>query len=161
MNAAARDPEARRRQIEKTIYQAALALDGDDFDGFLGLCAPEFRYIIQVYSPEIRRDMVWLDHDRGELETLFRNLPRHNSDHAPLSRHVTVYSSEVDEAALMGRAVSALQVFRTSLDGGLTTLFAVGKIYDQLTLTQGCALFTRRTIRLETRLLGIGSHKPL
>lgn len=149
-----------RRIVEETIYRSALALDEDDFAGFLALCAPDFRYTIQAHSPEIRRDMIWFDHDRAELETLFRNLPRHNSDHAPLSRHLTVYTVTVD-AGDEARAVSALQVFRTALDGGATSLFAVGKVRDRVALDGDRAQLRQRTIRLDTRLLGIGTHKLL
>jgi methanesulfonate monooxygenase small subunit len=151
---------AARGAVEETIYRSALLLDERDFEGFLALCAPDFRYTIEAYSPEIRRPMVWLDHDRGEMQLLFRNLPRHNSDHTPLTRHLTVYTVAVDEAGTEATAVSALQVFRTALDGGATTLFAVGKIHDRLVIDQGEARLRQRTIKLDTRLLGIGSHVP-
>ncbi len=153
---------AARDAVVETIGAASLRLDDDDFDGFLALCAPDFRYTIEAFSPEIRREMIWLDVDRAELETLFRTLPRHNSDHAPLTRHVTVATVAVGaEAGAPASATSALQVFRTTLDGGATTLFAVGKIHDQLAWDGPRALLRRRRIRLTTRLLGIGSHKPL
>ncbi len=154
---------AARATVEETIYRSALLLDAHDFEGYLSLCAPEFRYSIEAYSPEIRRQMVWIDHAKPELELLFRTLPRHNSDHAPLSRHVTVYSVRLDEPNARAEAVSALQVFRTALDGGQTALFAVGKIYDAVKLSQDGGLdgrLLRRTIKLDTRLLGIGSHIP-
>jgi methanesulfonate monooxygenase subunit beta len=151
---------ATRRAVEETIYRCSLLLDGHDFEGFLALCAPEFRYTIEAYSPEIRRPMIWLDHAKTELEALFRTLPRHNSDHAPLSRHVTVYTVTQDGQEGELQAVSALQVFRTVLDGGATALFAVGKIYDVVTFDAERARLRRRTIKLDTRLLGIGSHIP-
>jgi methanesulfonate monooxygenase small subunit len=154
------DP-ARRSAVDETIYGASLHLDGHDFEAFLRLCAPDFRYVIEAYSPEIRRQMIWLDHGKSELAQLFRTLPRHNSDHAPLSRHVTLYTATSDGDGPDVEAVSALQVFRTALDGGGTTLFAVGKIYDRLTIEDGRALLRRRRIKLDTRLLGIGSHIPL
>ncbi|HVY36332.1 MAG TPA: aromatic-ring-hydroxylating dioxygenase subunit beta [Polyangia bacterium] len=150
-----------RAAVSEAVCAASLCLDDDDFEGFLALCVPDFRYSIEAYSPEIRRDMTWLDLGRAELEVLFRTLPRHNSDHAPLTRHVSVYTVRVDEAGQEATAVSALQVFRTALDGGATSLFAVGKIYDALAWDGARALLRRRRVRLATRLLGIGSHKPL
>ena len=36
--------------------------------------------------------MLWMDLDMSGLTTLFRNLPKHNSDQAPLSRHTTMYT---------------------------------------------------------------------
>jgi len=150
-----------RTAVAETIASASLRLDDDDFEGFLSLCAPDFHYTIQAFSPEIRREMTWLDLGRAELEVLFRTLPRHNSDHAPLTRHVTVYTVSVDDARGEASAVSAVQVFRTALDGGATALFAVGKIHDALIWDGAQARLLRRRVKLTTRLLGIGSHKPL
>jgi methanesulfonate monooxygenase small subunit len=149
-----------RTTIEELIYRSALRLDERDFDGFLALCAPEFRYTVVAHSAEIRRDMVWLDHDRSGMETLFRNLPRHHSDPSPLSRHVTVYTVDLDEAGGRAKVVSALQVFRTALDGGSTALYAVGKLHDEVRIAGGEARLAARSVRLETRELGIGSHIP-
>src|SRR5882672_11081805 len=75
-----------RQAIEELVYRSCLALDARDFKAFLELCDPGFRYSITTHSPEIRRDMVWLDHDRKGMETLFTNLPKHNSDHSPTPR---------------------------------------------------------------------------
>ena len=102
-----------RRAVEELVYRSCLALDAKDYKAFLALCDDDFRYTISTYSPEIRREMVWLDHDRKGMETLFTNLPRHNSDHSPLTRHATVYTVEekgagaevVSDAALRGRAL--------------------------------------------------------
>jgi nitrite reductase/ring-hydroxylating ferredoxin subunit len=109
---------------------------------------------------EIRREMVWLDHDKPTLQSLFDTLPRHNSDHTPLSRHVTVYTVDPTPDGDSASAVSALQVFRTALDGGATELYAVGKMHDTVRVIGGAARLTRRHIRLDTRMLGIGSHIP-
>jgi methanesulfonate monooxygenase small subunit len=149
-----------RTAVAEAIYRSCLYLDDRDFEAYLGLCDPEFHYTIQAYSPEIRRDMVWLEHDKAGLETLFRNLPRHNSDHAPLTRHATVYTVVIDELNGRGAAVSALQVVRTALDGGASELFAVGKLYDTLKVTGDRAALLKRTVKLDTRMLGIGSHIP-
>ena len=81
-----------RQAIEELIYRSCLALDARDYKAFLGLCDEDFKYTIATYSPEIRRDMVWLDHDRKGMETLFGNLPRDrkstrlNSSHIQKSR---------------------------------------------------------------------------
>ena len=149
---------AQRQTIEELVYRSCLALDTKDYNAFLDLCDKDFRYTISTYSPEIRRDMVWLDHDRKGMETLFTNLPRHNSDHSPLSRHATVYT--VDLAGPAASVVSALQVFRTQLDGGATELFAVGRFHDTVRLDGASPMLARRLVRLETRLLGYGYHIP-
>ena len=146
-----------RVAIEELVYRSCLALDARDYKMFLDLCDADFRYSITTHSPEIRRDMVWLDHDRKGMETLFTNLPRHNSDHSPLTRHATVYTVDLDGEA--ASVVSALQVFRTQLDGGATELFAVGRFHDRVSLN-GTPKLLRRVVKLETRLLGYGYHIP-
>jgi methanesulfonate monooxygenase subunit beta len=147
-----------RQAIEELVYRSCLALDAKDYKAFLALCDEDFRYTISTYSPEIRREMVWLDHDRKGMETLFTNLPRHNSDHSPLTRHATVYTVDMNGSA--ADVVSALQVFRTQLDGGATELFAVGRFHDTITMQGNSPKLAHRIVRLETRLLGYGYHIP-
>ncbi|PZP58438.1 MAG: methanesulfonate monooxygenase [Azospira oryzae] len=149
-----------RAMVEELVYKSCLLLDDKDFKGYLDLCDPEFRYTITAYSPEIRKEMTWLEHDKAGMQTLFNNLPRHNSDHSPLTRHATVYTVEIDEAKKEARVVSALQVFKTTLDGGITELFGVGKLHDTVRLNGGTAKLLRRNVRLDTRMLGIGYHIP-
>jgi methanesulfonate monooxygenase small subunit len=148
-----------RQAIEELVYRSCLALDAKDYKAFLALCDEDFRYTIATYSPEIRREMVWLDHDRKGMETLFTNLPRHNSDHSPITRHATVYTVDLDSSK-NASVVSALQVFRTQLDGGATELFAVGRFHDTVKLDGASPRLARRLVRLETRLLGYGYHIP-
>ena len=147
-----------RKQIEELIYRSCLALDDQDFKGFLALCDASFRYKVAAYSPEIRKEMVWLDHDRAGMEMLFTNLPRHNSDHSPLARHATVYTVKVNGST--AEVVSALQVFRTQLDGGATQLYAVARLLDTVKLDGDAPRLVQRVVRIETRQLGFGSHIP-
>ena len=149
-----------RSLVEELIYRSCLLLDDKDFKGYLELCDEQFRYTITTHSPEIRRDMVWLDHDRNGMTTLLNELPRHNSDHSPLTRHATVYTVRYDAAKQQGDVVSALQVFKTTLEGGSSELFAVGKYLDTVKLTDGKLLLLRRVVKLDTRMLGIGYHIP-
>jgi methanesulfonate monooxygenase small subunit len=150
-----------RALVEELVYRSCIALDARDFEGYLALCAPDFRYTVKAYAPEIRREMIWLDHDRAGMEALFRTLPRHHSDAAPLTRHATVYTVDFDAADTQATVVTALTVYRTVLDGGSTSLFAVGKLHDVVHTGDGRALLARRTVRLDTRELGIGTHLPL
>ena len=145
--------------VRDLIYRSCLRLDAGDFPGWLDLCAPDFRYTITAYSPEIRKEMTWLEHDRDGMEGLFRMLPKHNSDHSPLTRHASVYVVERDgdEAT----AITSVVVYKTALDGGATDLFAVGKYFDTVSLEGEEPLLTGRNVRLDTRELGIGSHFPL
>src|ERR1700675_3194028 len=102
-----------RTAIEELIYRSCLLLDDRDFGGYLDLCDDAFHYRITTFSPEIRKDMVWLEHNKQGMQMLFNNLPKHNSDHSPLSRHATVYTVDHDQARHEAKVVSALQVFRT------------------------------------------------
>ncbi len=149
-----------RQSIEELIYRSSMALDARDFNGFLNLCDPAFEYAITTYSPEIRKDLTWLEHDHAGMKTLFANLPKHNSDQSLLTRHVTVCLTEVQEDGATVKVTSALQVFRTTQDGGTTELFAVGKMLDVVRLVDSAPLLLKRNVRLDTRMLGFGTHLP-
>ena len=148
-----------RIEITELIYKSFLALDDLKFAEFLDLCAPEFNYKITAYSPEIRKEMIWLEESRVSLNQLFVNLPKHNSDHSRLSRLGNVYLIS-KTAPHEWNAITFLQVFRTTLDGGATELFAVGKIYDKITETNTEFKILDREIKLETRMFGFGHHIP-
>ena len=137
-----------------------MTLDDKQFNAYLELCDPAYHYKITAYSPEIRKDMTWLEHDKAGMQGLFTNLPKHNSDQSPLTRHVTVYTVKEDAATRQAQVISALQVFKTSLDGGATELFAVGKLHDQISLTDAGPKLLAREVRLQTRMLGFGYHIP-
>lgn len=149
-----------RTAIQDMVYQTCLLLDEKNFDAFLDLCDEGFRYSITTHSTEIRKDMIWLDHDKKGMQNLFGQLPRHNSDHSPITRHATVYKVEVDEERREASVVSVFQVYKTDLDGGATTLFAVGKYADTIKLDSGKFRLVKRVVRLDTRMLGIGYHIP-
>ena len=150
-----------RNAISELICRSCMALDAKDFNAYLALCDANYHYAITAYSPEIRKDMTWLEHDKAGMQLLFGNLPKHNSDQSPLSRHVTVYTITPVDDAKEARVVSALQVFRTSLDGGATELFAVGKLLDTVSLADGEPKLLDRNVKLQTRMLGFGYHVPL
>ena len=149
-----------RHAITELICNSCMALDDKQFNAYLELCDPAYHYKITAYSPEIRKDMTWLEHDRAGMQALFANLPKHNSDQSPLTRHVSVYTVKEDTAARQAQVISALQVFKTSLDGGATELFAVGKLHDQISLTDAGPRLLAREVRLQTRMLGFGYHIP-
>ncbi len=149
-----------RESIEELVYRSCLFLDSKEFDRYLDLCADGFHYRITAYSPEIGKEMTWLEHDKQGLKLLFNNLPKHNSDHSPLTRHAIVYTVDHDEAKQQAKVVSALQVFRTALDGGATELFAVGRLADVVSVNGDGMKLLEREVKLDTRMLGIGNHVP-
>jgi methanesulfonate monooxygenase small subunit len=149
-----------RSVVEELVYRSCVLLDEQDFPGFLALCHPAFHYRLTAWSPEIKKEMTWLDRDRQEMETFFRMLPMHNTDHAQLTRHATVYRVDFDGARQRADVVTALQIYRTPLDGGATGLLAVGKYYDEVSLAGEAPCLSTRRVQLVTRDLGWGNHIP-
>jgi methanesulfonate monooxygenase small subunit len=62
------------------------------------MCAPDFTYVIRTFSREIRKEVIWLDHDYEGMASLVRQLPRHNTDQSEFTRHSTVYTVTADES---------------------------------------------------------------
>lgn len=155
---AAKNPE---HAIRKVISASCDSLDRRDYKGFLDLCSDTFTYKITAYSPEIRKDMTWLEKDRGGLGELFKMLPVHNRDRRPLARHFAVFDVDYAEDQRTAKVVSGLQVFRTESDGGVTTLAAVGRYLDEVSLEGETVTLISRELRLDTRMLGMGLHEPL
>lgn len=154
--------------VRDTIYRATLFLDDQKWDQWLELCDDSFHYAIKSFSPEINRDMTYLQGNRKDLMTMVKLLPKHNTDHSPLKRHTTVYTVDVDEAAQTATAVSSFVVYQNLLDGvnshidaGESRLFLVGRYVDTFKLANGKALFVKREVRLENRRLDKGSHWPI
>ena len=149
------------QEITQLVYSGVLLLDAKDFAGWLGLCAEDFNYAIRAWSPEIRKDVTWLEHDLDGISTLVQQLPRHNTDQSIFTRHVTVYAVNLDDGQDTAGIVSAVSIYRTELDGGATGLFAVGRYHDRAVHTGGRWRLRSRELRLDTRSLGIGTHYPL
>jgi methanesulfonate monooxygenase small subunit len=142
------------------VYRSAELLDESLWNEWLALCDDSFVYKIVAHSPEIRRDMIWLEHGLQGMLNLVDLLPKHQSDRSRLTRHTSLYRvTQRDDGDY--DAVSSVAVFRTTLDGGTSSLFAVGKYYDTARVAPRGAVFLRRTLRLETRNLGLGTHFPL
>lgn len=156
------------KNVERTIYKAALALDANDWAGWLELCDESFNYAITSFSPEINKDMTYFGGDKKELTGLMDMLPKHNTDHSPLHRHTTVYSVEVSADGKTAEAISSVAVYQNMLDGinshldsGESRLFVIGKYFDKFTIQDGVPKFTNRETKLENRRLDKGSHWPI
>ena len=154
--------------VRSAIYEASLALDECRWQDWLALCDDEFHYAIKAYSPEIHYDMTYLDGSLAEMVSMCDLLPKHNTDHSPLSRHTVVYRVAVEEGGASASAISSVAVYRTVLDGmashveaGSSNLFLVGKYHDRFNLGNGSAKFVERIVRLDTRRLDKGSHWPI
>jgi methanesulfonate monooxygenase subunit beta len=157
-----------RQLVTDAIYRATLALDDQKWDAWLDLCADEFNYAIKSFSPEINKDMTYLEHDRRGMKSLLDLLPKHNTDHSPLRRHTSVYAVDLSQDESEAKAISSFVVYQNMLDGqnshidaGESRLFLVGKYYDTLKIENGKARFVDRVVRLDNRRLDKGSHWPI
>jgi methanesulfonate monooxygenase subunit beta len=149
------------KAVSELIYRSCLLLDDMDFKGFLDLCAPEFRYTVTAYSPELLKDMTWQDVDRAEMRRHLELVPKHVSDPCPLSRHPTVYLISYEDENKVANAVSGFEVYKTTLNGGSTELLAIGKYYDTVSVVSKDLKLLSRQVKLNTRQLGMGSQVPL
>ncbi len=151
--------------VSDTIYRSCLFLDEGDWGGFLDLCDTSMTYSIKAYSVEIRKDMMYLSHNKTELKSLTDMLPKLNSDHSPLRRHASVYSVDVNKDGKSATSVTSLAVYvnlhdgiNSHVDSGETRLFLVGKYFDKFKITDDTAYFVERVVRLDTRRLDKGTH---
>ena len=160
--------ESPRSLVTDAIYKATIALDDQHWDAWLDMCDDSFNYAIKSFSPEINKDMTYLEHDRKGLKVLMDLLPKHNTDHSPLRRHTSVYTVQMSPDQSEANAVSSFVVYQNMLDGqnshidsGESRLFLVGKYYDKLKIEDGKARFVERIVRLDNRRLDKGSHWPI
>lgn len=146
--------------VRSLIGRTSLKLDDEDFQGFLGHCTDAFVYRITAVSPELGKDMVWLEHDRAGYEGLLKMLPRHIRLKGRFSRHAILCEVEPTEDG-RAKAVSQLSVFHTSPEGESRLLLS-GRYVDEIEFSEGQPpSIASREVRLDTRLLGPGIHTPI
>ena len=157
-----------RQDVTETIYKASIYLDECNWKDWLKLCDKEFYYSINAYSPEINKDMIYLDGNFEQMSSLTEMLPKHNTDHSPLLRHTVVYTVDIDKKNKTAETISSFALYQTQLDGinshvlaGETNLFMVGKYKDKFSLKDESPLFVERTVQLDTRRLDKGTHWPI
>ncbi len=148
------------------VARAALALDDEDFAGFLVLCSADFRYEARSWSPELRKWMTWLAQSRAELEALLAALPEHLRRRGRLLRQLGPTIVDAGDAAHTLLATTSFAIFHTDPDGR-TRLWVVGRYRDRIVVDAAAApgkpglrLAAREAV-LDTRDLGIGSHVPI
>jgi methanesulfonate monooxygenase subunit beta len=157
-----------KQEVTDIIYKASLYLDECRWSDWLDLCDGNFHYSIQAFSPEINKNMIYLDGNFEQMKSMTEMLPKHNTDNSPLSRHTVVYTVDVNEKEKIAKAVSSFAVYQTQLDGinshvlaGESNLFMVGKYRDKFSLNDDGPLFLERNTHLDTRRLDKGSHWPI
>jgi methanesulfonate monooxygenase small subunit len=151
--------------VTDTIYRSCLYLDEGNWEEFLKLCDDSMLYSIKAYSVEIRKEMIYLSHNKKELGSLTEMLPKLNSDHSPLRRHASVYTVEISDDKKTATAVTSLAVYlnmhdgiNSHIDSGETRLFLVGKYLDKFKINGESPLLIDREVRLDTRRLDKGTH---
>lgn len=150
-------------EVEKTarelVSASCDAMDREDFGAYLELCSPQYKYAIRAYSPEIRRDMLWLEKDFEHLKTLLEMIPKQNRDRTPLVRKISVREVTSGGDNIVNMRCD-LTVYRVVLDGGEAQVFGVGKYTDRIDMS-GQPKLLEREVRLESRNQGLGYHVPL
>ena len=141
------------------ISAACQYLDDEDWDAFLDLCDPAFRYRITVRSPEIKREMIWFNQDYAGLRDMFSVIPEHLRRLGTLLRQVSIGHIE-QRAPDMAQVTSTFQCIHTDLEGR-SNLLAVGRYLDDVRATSGGLRLAARNTVLATRDLGVGSHVPI
>ena len=145
--------------VRALVYRSCLALDHADHAGYLALCAEGMRYQITCHSPEIGKDVILMNHDRAGLVALFESLPDHIKLPAELMRHASVYELVRTHDETVAEVTTSLVIIRTDPEG-LSHVFAAGRYFDTVDVTGPVPMLTSRTLRLQTRDIGIGTEVP-
>lgn len=157
-----------QQKVRDAVCESALHLNAGDYGRFLQMCDQKhFEYSIINFSPEIKKVQCWMKQNYSGLAKVLDLLPKHNSDHARLTRHVIPYRVTAKGNGAF-EVVSQTAVYRTEWDAenshlqsGATRLYVIGKYVDCVTLTDSGAQLTSRVVDLDTRQVGIGSHHIL
>lgn len=151
------------------VCESCLHLNAGDTTKFLQLCEQgEFTYSIVNFSPEIKKVQCWMKQNYSGLAKILDLLPKHNSDHARLTRHAVPYRVTATAQSDTVEVISQVAIYRTEWDAenshlqsGATSLYVIGRYIDTVRLTNGDGRLASRTVDLDTRQVGIGSHHIL
>jgi len=153
-----------RAELSNLVAEGAQLLDERRFGEWIDLTAAAFRYRIEAYSHDLRKNMTWLDHDRNGMVALIELLPKHHVDGGDWLRQVSLGTVN-REGPTSARATSSLAVFHTvvdvgnsHVDGGSSRLLLVGRYHDRFEHDGARWRLRERDVRLHTRQLGVGSH---
>jgi methanesulfonate monooxygenase small subunit len=148
-----------REAVRELVCRSCLLMDEERYAEYLGLCTEDYRYRVTAFSPELRKEMVWLDLNRGDMKNMFDMLPEHVKPEGTLARHVNVCSIQPNGGDDLD-VVSTVTVYFTDLRGA-TRVFAIGRFKDSIDASGEEPRLRAREVRLETRALGAGAQIPL
>jgi methanesulfonate monooxygenase small subunit len=146
--------------IHRLIFNSAVKLDAESYKAFLALCTEDFHYSVVVYSPDLGKDMCWLEHGRKGMQDLFAMIPQHVRLKGRFRRHVSVYFVDADSAGATATVVSSVMLIHTD-QAGVSKLFAAGQYEDTVSLLGDTPRLHKRVVRLDTRDLSPGIHIPV
>lgn len=147
-----------REQVWNVVAQSCLHLDEEKYEQYLELMDEGCVYTISYHSPEIRKDVVLLQHTRQELASLTENIKHHVILPGKLFRQAQLYSVALEAEAYV--ATSYVTVTHTD-EYGASKLFCVARYLDRLVRSGRGMKLRSRHVRMETRDIGSGCHFPL
>jgi len=145
-------------QIKELVNQSCLYIDDGDWTNYLSLFTTDFTYRILCYSPELRKDMVWMEQDRKGMTNLVNNLENHITRQGRFMHQVQI--AAINRKQTFAETISPFLVVYTGLEG-ITKIFAAGRYIDVIDTTSDKPLISNRKVVLDTRDLGSGSHFPI
>lgn len=146
--------------LHRLIFNSAMTLDAEKYKAHLELCTEDFHYSVVTYSPDLGKDMTWLDHGRKSLQDMFTMISQHVRLKGKFKRHVSVYTVDRDTAAGTAQVLSSVLLIHTDQNGA-SKLFAAGQYEDTVDTGGEKPLLKKRVVRLDTRDLSPGIHVPI
>lgn len=148
------------QRLWSVIQQMAYYLDEEEYAAFLAFLSDDASYKITAFSAELRKEVAYLDLDRGGLETLLFGIDDHVRFPNKLIRHPgqpMVREIDGDRVA----CTTKLAIYHVDPHGA-GGLYAVANYQDRFELMADAGLrLLARNVVLETRTLPFGSHIPL
>ncbi|MCC5810118.1 MAG: nuclear transport factor 2 family protein [Ectothiorhodospiraceae bacterium] len=150
--------QSSNERINELICRTCLHLDQENFDDYLKLFTEEMNYRVVTFSPELKKDMVWLDHDLSEMKHLFKMLPQHVKMPGKFFRQAAVYT--IEKSKQKWNSTTSFLLIYTDLDGQ-SRVFAAGRYNDEIVEHDQKLLISKREVHLDTRDLAPGIHVPI
>lgn len=149
-----------REAVADFISDLCDLLDEENFSDFLDQCTKNFEYSVTAYSPDLGKEMTWLDHDRDAFELMVKMLPEHVRTKTKLSRHASLVTIAGQQSEIY-QTKTKVAIYQTDLIG-TTTILAVGSYLDKIDMSEpDKPKLVSRHIHLDTRDLGPGVCVPL
>lgn len=147
-----------RIQLSELILYTGVCLDQENFKEYLSLFCDDAEYQVVSNVPEIDQTVAWLDLTKLNLESLLMSTERHVWNTGLRTHQISAPAFTFGPT--YADAVSTVSIFRTDSDGA-TKLYAVGQYHDRWVRSIDSWRLSRRTLRLDTRVLAPPSGMPM